>query len=120
MSLSAKSVAIAVRKKIQHESLEAGLQEWGFAFKDGQLWDIEGELESPSEFFNSAKLHSHEMDAIERGLSDEEFEKLIEGKSSGARYLARRLRCDRWKEEKASVDSILSDWAAIKELRRWM
>lgn len=116
MSLSAKSQAIAVRKKIQHQSLAVGLQEWGFEFKGGQLWDVEDELVSPSEFFNSSKLHFYDIDAIERGLNNEAFEKLLEGKSSGARYLARRLR----RGCQDSINSILSDWAALKELRHWL
>lgn len=115
MSLIAKHNPLAVRKYVEAESLEAGMTEWGFVLKDGQLIDVAISPEDPGDFWNSSKLHFYEIDAIEKGVSDEAFEKMLEGKSSGARYLARRLR-----NGSDSIQSILSDWAALKEVRHWM
>lgn len=116
MSLAAKHNPLAIRKYVEAESLEAGMAEWGFVLQDGKLLDVAVDPEQPSEFWNSSKLHFYEIDAIQSGgMSEEAFEKMLEGKSSGARYLARRLRGG-----SDSIQDILSDWAALKELRHWL
>ena len=128
MSLSAKSNAIAkrcckqiaVRKKNQHESLKAGLSDWGFEFQGGKLWDMEDSMQTTDDLWASDKLRFWEIDEIEKGIEDADFEQMLEGKSSGARYLARRLRQSSWQVYKPTITEILSDWAAIKELRHWM
>jgi hypothetical protein len=110
MSYQAKSNAIAVRKQHLFESLEAGLQEWGVEYKDGQVWEVASDDDN---YWSPEKLHPYEVDSISQ-LDDAQFEKLLEGKSSGARYLARRLR-----RSHGTFSEILSDWAALKELRHW-
>jgi hypothetical protein len=122
MSLSAKSQPLAVRRSVHIESLTIGLKEWGYAFVGGQLFDVAQDLEVPS-YVDHRKLHPYEINQILSGeLDSSQVQVLIEGKSAGAKYVARRLLQNSWREKQhqSSLDSIKSDWAALKELRRWM
>jgi hypothetical protein len=49
-------------------------------------------------------------------LNKGDLESLLKGKSKGARYIGRRLASD----PTISVAKACSDWAALKDLRRWL
>jgi hypothetical protein len=106
MSYNKKSVPLALRRRHTVDSLKSGLMEWGLELYDKHLYDFHS---------SERELAEWEIDRIPE-ISNQDFESLLEGKSPGARYLARRLR----REDASTIEDILSDWAALKDIRKWM
>ena len=113
MSLSSRKSSLTVRKRIQFDNLDSALLEWGYEWKNGQLVDIESKNDSLTEI---------EIQNIESGFySDDDLKKLLATKTRGARYLGWQIYNESviFKRE-YSIEEILSDYAALKEIRHWM
>lgn len=112
MSLSSRKSPLAIRERVQFDNLESALLEWGYEWKSGQLVDVECSNDSLSE---------SEIASIESGkFSEQDMKSLLAHKSKGAKYLGWEI----WRavtfNRPYSIEKILSDWAALKEIRHWM
>ncbi len=112
MSLNSKKSPLAVRVR-NSQTLEEALFEEGVDL-------VAGRLENTFQL-NSRDLTIEEIEFIQSLPADgyDNFLRLLEGKSPGAKYLAWQCYHATTRDKEFDLAQTKKDWAAVKELRYW-
>jgi hypothetical protein len=117
MSLTATRQPLSVRKR---QSLADALFEEGYAYVAGRLEDIveldprKLSFEEIHELRTLSVLGSYSLTEYDDRKNRQEL--ILAQKSKGARYIGRKLA----NNPDLTVEQACSDWAALKEVTRWM